>query len=149
MAKHACSGICLRGGEGGLLGVEVLLVCEPNLSCSDKEGWRWQLPGGKCCESKVSGNCCIETPEETVIRECSEETGYIVAPKKLIFCRIFGTHKQCVFFTEITGGEPLKKRVFNRETPQWFLLNRLPRSLFPSHRKIIRDFVFSWLWEGA
>lgn len=149
MAKHACSVICLRSGEKGLLGLEVLLVCEPNHSGSGKDGWRWQLPGGKCCESKAGENCCTETPEETVIRECLEETGYVVAPKKLVFCRIFGTHKQYVFFAEIKGGESLKKRVFNHETPQWFLLGRLPRNLFPSHRKIIRDFILSWLRESA
>lgn len=154
MSKHSCSALLFRNLEKGFGAAEVLLVCEPNLSSGEKEGWRWALAGGKCCDNKAGGNCCAETPEETIARECEEETGYTVVPKKLVLTQdktnpeTGARYKRCVFFVTITGGEPLRKRVFAQETPKWFPLNKLPRNLFVSHERFIRGFLLFLLTSG-
>lgn len=146
MSKHSCSALLFKNVEKGLGAVEILLVCEPNLSSGDKDGWRWSLPGGKCCD-KSGGDCCDEMPEATITRECKEETGYDILPKKLVLVEdktspeTGARYKRYAFFVTVIGGEPLRKRVFTQETSKWFPLNQLPRNLFVSHNKLIKDFV--------
>lgn len=147
MAKHSAKGLCFRSSsdKGLLFGIEVLLVCEPNRSGSDKDSFRWELPGGKCCDDDLCGksseHMCAETPEETVVRECREETGYRVAPKRVVFRRRIGRHERIFYLVEIAGGKQARKKVFGGESPRWFSVLHLPRNLFPSHQKVIFAFL--------
>lgn len=150
MSKHWAAGICLDALDTGKP-VSILLVCEPIADRQDeKDAWRWSLPGGKCCDDKRNGqSCCVETPIETTKREFLGETGYEVEPVETLLReekvnREDGRkHQRFVFLVRITGGEPLKKKAFNQESPKWFFLAKLPRNLFPSHLKIIREGVLS------
>lgn len=149
MAKHSAKGLCFRGFGHGIFGIEILLVCEPNRSGSDKDSFRWELPGGKCCDDdlcgKVPERTCAETPEETVVRECREETGYCVAPKKVVSRLRFGKHERIFYLAEITGGRQLRNKAYNSESPQWFLWYKTPRNFFPSHKRIMTQFLASFV----
>lgn len=152
MSKHTSQAVCLRGWEKGPRNAEVLLVCEESKTNADKESWRWSLPGGKCCAITVAvSDCCEEKPEETVLREFQEETGYegkVISSEWSEEVETPGTtlsHTRHVFRVEIMGGAPLQKKVFLQETPKWFLLSQLPRNLFPSHRKIVERVVLDLL----
>ena len=150
MSKHWSAGLCFDNLDNIK---QVLLVCEPVNDPNDTtEEWRWSLPGGKCCDNKsLTLGCCQETPEYTLRRKFKEETGHKVALIKLLFSeekptsRSNTTFLRSVYLVKIMGGQPLGKRVFNHESPKWFFLSKLPRNLFPSHRKIIEDFVLSLL----
>src|SRR3989344_1061277 len=80
--NHRSGGIALR--RLGSDGFAVLLVCEPSETDEHKEGYHWSLPGGKCCDRSIKEgkivDCCSETPEQTLVREFKEETGYDVVP---------------------------------------------------------------------
>ena len=141
MSRQWSGGICLRKAGNG---IEVLLVCEPSES-DLKESYRWSLPGGKCCNNYGKMvNCCQETPEQTMVRESKEETGYDV-----IMVRLFGQeekdmHKRYVFVISIVGGQPLGKKIpGGKESPSWFPIRSLPRNMFPSHRRIIEQYILS------
>lgn len=155
MSKHACLGLFFKGVDKGLTHTQILLVLENTSADDGKDAWRWSLPGEKCCHDKLKeGDCCPETADETVIRECKEETGYDILPKKLLLSEDRATpetgarFKRYVYLVEIAGGRPLGKRVFSQETPQWFPIAGLPRNLFFSHRKIIQQAVLSIITLG-
>ena len=150
MSKHSCLALCFKDIEKGSVSAQVLLVLE-NTSAGDvKDGWRWSLPGGKCCHDKLKEvNCCPETADQTVVRECKEETGYDVAPGELLLSEdkanpeTGAKFKRHVYWVEILGGKPLAKRVFSQETPKWFPITKLPRNLFFSHRQLIQRVLLS------
>lgn len=152
MSKHWAAGICLDALDTGKP-VSILLVCEPTDERKDeKDAWRWSLPGEKCCDDKRSEQlCCEETPRETLKREFREETGFEVEPVEVLLQeekvnRKDGReHQRFIFLVKIVGGEALKKKAFNQESPKWFFLAKLPRNLFPSHLRIIRESVLSLL----
>lgn len=147
MSKHSCLALCFKNLDAGLPQTEILLVLQPTVDGDEKEEWHWSLPGGKCCHDKLKeGDCCPETAEETIIRECREETGYLMAIKRLISVKYRLTKtevkfKRYFFLVGVVGGQPLEKQVFHQKTPRWFLLNRMPTSVFPSHRKIMKRVV--------
>lgn len=143
--NHWSGGVVLR--RNGKT-VEILLVCEPSSLSELKEGYRWSLPGGKCCnrglEERKMVNCCAETPEQTLIREFKEETGYDIAPVRLFGKESRDIHDRYVFVARIVGGEPLHKTVpGDKESPAWFPLNKIPRNTLNSHQRIIRTYIAS------
>lgn len=148
MSKHVCLALCFRNTEKGLLNTEILLVCEATQANDPKEGWQWSLPGGKCCKQKrKTVDCCQEKPEETVVREFKEETGHIAEIKQLFSSRelvndeMKNKFMQHVYTVEIKCGQMLENKTpSGSNSPQWFKLSAVPRSLFVSHQKIIRDF---------
>ncbi len=147
MPKHSSLALCFRNIKKGLRSAGVLLVCEPSLSSKNKDSWRWSLPGGKCCDNKQPINCCMETSEETVVRECKEETGFRVKAEKLFLREDKRNpetqvqYKRYVYVVNIVDGNPLGKKVFGEESPRWVPLSQLPRNLFYSHQKILEGFV--------
>lgn len=153
MPKHSSLALCFKDIDKNLADAEILLVCEPNLSWSDKDSWRWSLPGGKCCRN-LQTPCCAETPNQTVIRECLEETGYRVTPVQIVFADNLRNsetdekYKRYSFLVIIQDGQPLRKKVFSEETPKWFPLRQLPRNLFFSHRQIIEKFAIDLSLRG-
>lgn len=152
MSKHAVSTLIFRNENEGLERMEVLLVCE-NANRNDKDAWRWQLPGGRCCEGGEIG-CCLETPEETVARECAEEAGYQIKAREVISVQN-GTDRRSgkqflryFYRGEIVGGYALEKKVFGTISPRWFLVTKLPRNMFSSHMAAVRSCVMSMVAEN-
>lgn len=152
MPKHTSLALCFRDTRKSLRDLEILLVCEESKTNLYKQSWRWSLPGGKCCADKTKpADCCSETPEQTVIRECKEETGFDVAVRKLFLQEdrqnpeTRTCYKRYIYVVTVAGGESLKKKVFGDETPRWVPLSKLPRNIFQSHRKIIEGFVLTLL----
>ncbi|MEK7627927.1 MAG: NUDIX domain-containing protein [Patescibacteria group bacterium] len=148
MSKHSSHALCLRNTERSLLRAEVLLVCEGTSGNDRKDGWHWGLPGGKCCSNKrTQGLCCAETPAETVIRECKEETGYDTVVEQ--FLRSEGQQNpetgarfnKVFFLVKVASGEPLRKKIFGTETPRWFPLSKLPRNMYRSHRDMLATYI--------
>lgn len=148
MSKHAVSTLIFRNENDGLERMEILLVCE-NAS-GEKDAWRWQLPGGKCCQSEESA-CCFETAEKTVERECAEEAGYQVKPRELVSRKEMISNESGKRFLkyfyrgEIVGGQAAEKNVFGIVSPRWFPVAKLPRNMFRSHADAIRNYVVRML----
>ncbi len=141
MSRQWSGGICLRKNASG---IEILLVCEPSES-DLKDSYRWSLPGGKCCDNYGKMvSCCTETPEQTIIRESKEETGYDIVTVRLFGQEEKDMHKRYVFVINIVAGHPLGKKIpGDKESPAWFPIKSLPRNTFPSHRRIIEQYVLS------
>jgi 8-oxo-dGTP diphosphatase len=92
----------------------------------------WGLPGGNI---EVG-----ETPEEAVIRETFEETGYHIRITELVgeYHRPQYRDLRYVYQGQVVGGFPLER---GPETlaVSWFPLDGLPKTLAPSVREIVRD----------
>lgn len=92
------------------------------LICQRPQGKRcellWEFPGGKI----ESG----ETPEECLIRECREELGVTIKPKKLIRTVEYeypGITVNIYFFScELVNGEP---ECIEHNDIQWLSLDRI------------------------
>ena len=126
----------------------VLLVCEPSSTDKHKESYRWSLPGGKCCDGRIKEgkmvNCCSETPEQTLVREFKEETGYDVVPGAVFEKQDKGNHLKFFFRMMGISGQMIKKPIpGGKKSPQWFPVNKLPRNLFISHRRMIEKYVLA------
>lgn len=100
----------------------------------------WDLPGGRIEKG--------ETPDDAAVRECREETGYIIELDGMVgkylhqsVCGL-GDQLTYAFRGHVAGG---KARGFGLETfgLRWCPVDQLPRSLEPLHRQIIADAVVS------
>ena len=149
--NHWSGGVALR--KMGSSGIAVLLVCEPSETDECKEGYRWSLPGGKCCDGSIIGgrmvNCCLETPEQTLVREVKEETGYDVVPGAIFERQDKVDHKKFFFGLRKISGQQIQKPVpGGKVSPAWFPVNQMPRNLFPSHRRAIQKYVLALTASG-
>ena len=96
----------------------------------------WDLPGG--------GINPGEEPAHAAVRECREETGYIIeldgAIGKYLHQSVYGLGDQLTyaFRGHIVGGKPKR---FGLEITElrWCDVNNLPRGLETLHRQIISD----------
>lgn len=96
----------------------------------------WDLPGGGINKG--------EEPDHAAVRECREETGYIIeldgAVGKYLHQSVYGRGDQLTyaFRGHVVGG---KARGFGPETSglAWCPIDRLPRGLETLHRQIIAD----------
>jgi len=144
--NHWSGGIALR--RLGSDGFAVLLVCEPSETDEHKEGYHWSLPGGKCCDRSIKEgkivDCCSETPEQTLVREFKEETGYDVVPGAVFEKQDKINHLKFFFRMRSISGQILQKSIPGGKTsPQWFPINKLPRNLFISHRQMIGKYILA------
>ena len=144
--SHWSGGVALRKMGGN--GIAVLLVCEPSETSEQKEGYRWSLPGGKCCDGSINGgrmvNCCLEAPEQTLIREFKEETGYDIVPGAIFEKQDKVDHLKFFFGLKGLSGHQIQKLIPGGNiSPKWFPINRLPRNLFVSHRRVIEKYVLA------
>lgn len=149
--NHWSGGVALR--KLGSNGLAVLLVCEPSETDEHKESYHWSLPGGKCCSGSIERgkmvNCCLETPEQTLVREFKEETGYDVIPGAIFEQQDKVHHKKFFFGLKKISGQQIKKPVpGGKESPTWFPINKMPRNLYPSHRHAIQKYVMA-LMQGS
>lgn len=92
----------------------------------------WELPGG--------GMLPGESPEDTVIREVSEETGLLVDIVEMLgwYDRTgLRAHSSPVYICRPLGGtlRPLRDEA---STVRYFALDALPRGLFPWYRVILQ-----------
>lgn len=85
-----------------------------------------------------------ETPEQSLVREVHEESGYTVTGARLVFVEEAGDPygTQYIYYCEATGGEPQlaahseEAQLFahgNRHTPVWLPIEELPKVTFRSH----------------
>lgn len=146
MSKHAALAICLKDRNRIPREQSLLMVCDDVTNKYDeKNTWRWQLPGGKCCDDKLKMvDCCSEKPEDTVIREFKEETGFDARIEKFLFDdeRVNPESREkfrrYVYLVRITGGEALQNIVPGGQTsPKRFKLGAMPRNSFKSHQEVI------------
>ena len=99
----------------------------------------WALPGGRMDPG--------ETVEQTIVRECKEETGLDVA----IVCKIgeyvekgikdnidYEYYPTC-FVVKVVGGE-IKRQESEIQEIQLFSLKSLPEALAFEHDKMIQDY---------
>ena len=110
-----CVGVVLMNSER-----QVCLVQESKESCKGK----WYLPSGRV-------NSC-EDLHEAAIRECKEETGYVIEPLSL-YCLEISKTLNCHFFlftAIITGGE--LKTYADEESLQakWFDIDMIDNQEF-------------------
>lgn len=151
MSKHSSLVLCLRNTHKDPVKQEVLLVCDsPSIKSDLKPAWRWGLPGGKCCDDKLTTrHCCEETPEETAIREMLEETGYRTEVELLFSDERMNQESRekfirFVFRGTIIGGTKLQKNLPSglvcAVSPAWFKLGDFPRNSHYSHQEIIKRY---------
>ena len=96
----------------------------------------WDLPGGGIDKG--------ETPDHAAVRECREETGYIIeldgAVGKYLHQSVYGRGDQLTyaFRGHVVGG---KARGFGLETYglEWYPIDQLPRGVQPLQRQMIVD----------
>jgi len=96
----------------------------------------WDLPGGGIDKG--------ESPDHAAVRECREETGYLIeldgAVGKYLHQSVYGAGDQLTyaFRGHVVGG---KARGLGLETfgLDWCPIDRLPRGLQTLHRQIIAD----------
>ncbi len=112
---------------------QAVIVSEGRILLAVRRDLRgWELPGGHL----ISG----ESPEDGLIREVLEETGYDVAIERHVgqYVRTgFRPYRAEVFACRITGGT-LRPSI---ETPvvRWFDAEAMPETLFPWFREPIAD----------
>ena len=100
----------------------------------------WALPGGRV----DSG----ETVEQTIVRECKEETGLDIAIVRKIGEYVEKGVKDYVdyeyyptcFLVRVVGGE-VKKQESEIQDIQLFSLKELPEPLAFEHDKMIKDYL--------
>lgn len=101
----------------------------------------WALPGGRCEKD--------EMPEQTVVREVKEETGFVVEVIRRIGeyheygiqDRIQYDYYPVCFFVKVIGGN-LKMQQSEIQEIQLFSLEKIPRTLAFEHAKMIQDYLF-------
>jgi len=96
----------------------------------------WDLPGGGINQD--------EEPDAAAVRECREETGYVIeldgAVGKYLHQSVYGRGDQLTyaFRGHVVGGKP--KRIGLEITElRWCDVKHLPRGLETLHRQIIAD----------
>lgn len=69
----------------------------------------------------------------TLIKECLEETGLLVFPKRILFEEANAPgHKVVVISAEIVDGE-IQKRSLETDDCDWFDMDQLPEGIYGSH----------------
>lgn len=151
MSKHSSLVLCLRNTHKAIAKQEALLVCDKPSAKNDlKPGWRWGLPGGKCCDDKLKvRNCCSETTKETAIREAQEETGYEIRVEQIFADELVHPESRekfmrYLFLGKIIGGEQLTIKLppglISPVSPNWFPFGNFPKNSHWSHQKIIKRY---------
>ena len=145
MSKQTSRGLCLRKNGNN---IEILLVCEPS-DRELKDSYRWALPGGKCCSDITTrADCCNETPEQTIIREAKEETGYNIAIVRMLSHDEKYEYSRYAFLIEITDGTKANNKVpGGKESLTWFSIKNLPRNMFTGHRRIVEQYMIQRLTQ--
>ena len=100
----------------------------------------WGLPGGRMDPG--------ETVEQTIVRECREETGLDVAivrkigeyVEKGVKDEIDYEYYPTCFVVKVVGGE-IKRQESEIQDIKLFSLNSLPKPLAFEHDKMIRDYL--------
>ncbi|MEO6514008.1 MAG: NUDIX domain-containing protein [Candidatus Saccharimonadales bacterium] len=110
----------------------------------------YTLPGG--------GIDSGETPEQAIIREMDEETGVVIALKRLVFIEEPGEPfgRQYIFLAEYVSGEPalhpnseeaaLNLKGQNTYLPLWLELTDLDRAVFMS--PILQRAILNGVQDG-
>jgi 8-oxo-dGTP diphosphatase len=102
----------------------------------------WALPGGRMDPGEVV--------EQTVVRECKEETGLDVEVVRMIGEYVekgikddidYEYYPSC-FLAKVVGGE-IKRQESEIQEIQLFSLNALPNQLAFEHDKMIQDYLNS------
>jgi len=102
----------------------------------------WALPGGRMDLGEIL--------EQTVVRECKEETGLVVAIVRKIGEYVEKGVKDNVeyeyfptcFVVKVVGGE-IKRQESEIQDIQLFSLNALPNPLAFEHDKMITDYLIT------
>ena len=100
----------------------------------------WALPGGRMDPG--------ETVEQTIVRECKEETGFDVEIVRVIGEYVEKGVKDDVeyeyyptcFLVKVVGGE-IKRQESEIQEIRLFRLQRLPNPLAFEHQKMIEDYL--------
>jgi 8-oxo-dGTP pyrophosphatase MutT (NUDIX family) len=123
---------------GDMRGVRVVLVQDRRVVLVSHwyAPWAWTLPGG--------GVNRDETPEQAVIREAREETGFEVrsiAGEIGTYIGPMGKGDQLkVFYTEDFDGSRAFARNFEIVARDWFDIDHLPEDLAPANRRRIEAY---------
>ncbi len=100
----------------------------------------WALPGGRMDPG--------ETVEETIVRECKEETGLDVEivrkigeyVEKGVKDEVEYEYYPTCFLVKVVGGE-IKRQEGEIQEIRLFLLQRMPNQLAFEHLKMIEDYM--------